>query len=364
MVSRLQERLEAAISAAADPLEADLLRAERAGLLAREGRLAEARQALQPLQQRHAAQPDAASAAAIGLAEALVDYYSELGGQARAKLQQARVLAASAQRPALQALCAAWLAHLDYVHNDSAAMARHVALALQLAPAELHSARARACLVAALGYHHGGRFDRAQPWYERARLHANADGDVATVSALMHNMAALRAGQARQAAVSGSSAAEDMQFALGGAESSAYFDDRMGSSALPLLQALLRAQLFVVQGRPREALAVYQANLEGARVQGLARMECCFHADMAWCHAQLQQPDLARAQAGAAVAALRPDCDVDDIAFAHGRLAQVQKALGDPAAAKRHAQQAQTHWQRHRAAQDELLRQLDAALGT
>ncbi len=103
MKSQLLARLDAAIARAGDPLSADMLRAERVALLAREGRLAEAREALAPLHQRQQIRPDAASAAAIGLADAMIDYYSDLGGQARVKLQQARVLSASAQRPALQA---------------------------------------------------------------------------------------------------------------------------------------------------------------------------------------------------------------------------------------------------------------------
>ncbi len=362
MSSRLLARLDAAIAQAADPLEADLLRAERIGLLAREGRLVEARKALQPLHERHAAQPHAASAAAVGFADAMIDYFSDLGGLARTKLQQARALGASAERPTLQALCAAWLAHLDYVHNDGVALARHLALALRLAPADQHSARSRASLVAAMAYHHGGRLDRAQPWYERARQHANAEGDTATLSALIHNMAALRVNGARCAAVQGGAAAEQARFALTGAESSGYFDDRVGGSALPVLQAIVRAQLFVIQDRPREALALYDAHLDAALAQGLVRMECSLRAEVAWCHMKLQQRSEALAEAQRAAAALRPHCDIDDLALAHGRLAQVLAPLGDAAAAQRHAQQAQQLWQRHGAEQAQTVARLDAAL--
>lgn len=365
MPSRLQLRLEASIGQATDPIEADVLSAELAALFAREGRLAEAREMLQALKARHEASPDAATAAAIGFADALADYFSDLDAQARGKLQQARALAASAGRRPLQALCAAWLALLDFVHNDEEALARDLALAFTLAEPGHHAARSRACMAAAMAYHHAGRFDLAQPWYTRARHHATQEGDTATLSALMHNMAALRASQAAQAAVLGPAARDgeaDTLVALIGAQSSGYFDDGIGRTALPVLHGVLRAQMFALQDRPREALAIYHAHLDAALAQGLGRAECSLRADMAWCHARLGQNGLALAQARLALAALRPECDTDDVALTHGRLAAMHALLDDPVQARRHGQQAQAHWQRHAAAQARVLARLDQAL--
>ena len=365
MPSRLELRLEASIREAIDPVEADVLRAELAALYAREGRLAEAREALVSLKERHAAQPHAATAASVGFAAALVDYYSDLDVEVRGKLQQARALAASAGRRPLQALCAAWLALLDFVHNDATALGRDLVLAFTLATPDHHAARSRASMAAAMAYHHAGRFDLAQPWYARARRHATEEGDTATISALMHNMAALRASQASQAAVLGPRARDsdaDTLYALIGAQSSGYFDDGIGRSALPVLHGVLRAQMFALQDRPREALAIYHAHLDTALAQGLQRAECTLRADMAWCHAQLGQQGLALAQARQAIAALRPHCDIDDVALTHGRLAAMHALLGDEALARRHGQQAQAHWQRHVAAQAQVLEVLDGAL--
>ena len=363
--SRLQLRLEASIAQAADPVDADVLRAELAALFAREGRLAEARELLQPLQARHAERPDAATAAAIGFADALADYYSDLDGAVRSKLQQARALAASAGRAPLQALCAAWLALLDFVHNDADALARDLVQAFTLAAPGHHAARSRASMAAAMAYHHAGRFDRARPWYARARQHATEEGDTATLSALMHNMAALRAHQAAQAAVLGAACGgdeADTLVALIGAQSSGYFDDGIGRTALPVLHGVLRAQMFALHDRPREALAIYHAHLAAALAQGLGRAECVLRADMAWCHARLGQNGLAQSQARQAVAALRPECDVDDLALAHGRLAATHALLGEATPARRHAEQAQAHWRRHAAAQAQVLKALDGAL--
>jgi tetratricopeptide (TPR) repeat protein len=366
MNSRLLAQLDAAIAQTANPVEADVLRAERVGLLAREGRVDEARSALTPLQRRHQSRPDAATAAALCLADAMVDYFSDLSGQARVKLQQARALSLSANRMPLQAVCLAWMAHLDYVHTDIDGVARNASLALRLAAPDHHSARSRACLVIAMAYHYGGRIDRAQGWYAKARQHASAEGDAATISALMHNMAALRSDQARMAAVFADDAKQhDVALqALTAAESSSHFDDRMGGTALAVLRPILRAQTLVTQSRYAEALVLFEAHFGDALATGLGRLECSLRADVAWCRAKLAQPAHAREQAKAAVAALRPECDLDDVALTHGRLAKVHELLGEPEAAQRHARLAQEHWQRHVAEKAQIIAVLDATFGT
>lgn len=366
MASRLLARLDAAIAAERDPLEAELLWAERIGLVAREGHPVQARRELAALRTRQAGRlPHAALTAALALADALVDYFSDLSTEARLKLEQALSLSGSARRRPLQALAAAWLAHLDYVLNDMAAMARHAAQAFALAEPEHHGARSRASLVVAMAYHHAGRFALAQPWYERARRHANAEGDAATLSALMHNMAALRGSQARQAAVlqTGGDHHDEATYALAGGQSSNHYDQLMGGAVLEVLQPILRAQVLAVQGRYAHALAHYEGYLREAVRTGLGRMESSLRADMAWCRLRLRQPEMARQQAEAAVAALGPRCDEDDVAVTHGRLSQVYAELGEPTLASEHAALAQRHWQQHVQMQERIVALLDAALG-
>ncbi|WP_428421610.1 hypothetical protein [Methylibium sp.] len=362
MNSRLLACLDAAIAQAVDAVEADVLRAERVSLLAREGRVAEARSALAPLQRRLHLRPNAATATAVALADAMVDYFSDLSGQARAKLQQALSLSLSANRVPLQAVCLAWLAHLDYVHGEMEGVAQHASQALRLAAPDHHSARSRACLVVAMSYHHAGRLDRAQAWYAQARQHASAEGDAATISALMHNMAALRSDQARTAAVFADDAKhQDVALqALTAAESSGHFDDRVGGTALAVLRPILRAQTLVTQSRYAEALVLFEAHFGDALATGLGRLECSLRADVAWCRAQLRQSALAQEQAKAAVAALRPECDLDDVALTHGRLAQVYRLLGDAESAEQHGRKAQEHWQRHTVEQARIVSVMDA----
>lgn len=362
-MSRLMTRLDGAIAASANPVEAACHRAERAALLARHGRFDDARETLDRLHRQFDLAPNAMVSAWMSLAEGLMEHFSHLGSvAAHDRLQRAYALGAAGNDAALQALCAAWLAHMDYVQHDLDAMTLHVAQALQLAAPDHHAARARACLVAAQAYHFAQRLDLAQPWYAKAHAHATLEGDKQTVCALMHNKAWLGAHHARMADIFGHDASEAAQHIALSADSIQNYDRMVGTAALGALVPMLRAQVLTVQGRYPQALELYRAHLADARAQGLARMMSGFHADMAWCHWHAGGAQQARADAQEALRHLSPQDDADDRALAHGRLAQVFRALGDEAAADHHAGAAQADWAAHVAVQARVVAALDAAL--
>lgn len=356
--SRALTRLDAAIAAATDPNDAACLRAERAALLARHGHLEQARAELRALPDR----PPARVQAWVALAQGLVRYFSDLDAAARESVQAAYDGSAQTRQPALHALAAAWLAHMDYVRHDTASMTRHLAQALQMAEPDAHATRSRACLVAAIGFHHAGRQDLALPWYHATRRHAAAEGDDATLSALMHNMAWLRGNEAREASIFGGADAERVKQALLGAESTGHFDAGLRTASLHSLVPVLRAQLLVVLEQHAEALALYAEVLPQAMQEGLARMEGFFRADIAWTRWRLGQRDAALEEARRTESLLGEDIDADDRACAHGRLAQVFAALGDSEAAARHKACADADLAVHRAQQALLLQTLQRGL--
>jgi hypothetical protein len=97
--SRLMAKLDAAIVAAGNPIEAKCLRAERAGLLARQGQLEAAKAVIDELNAQLAWHPNTPLLAWLALAEGLHGYYSALGRAApgtssRPHVAQARALSA------------------------------------------------------------------------------------------------------------------------------------------------------------------------------------------------------------------------------------------------------------------------------
>ena len=366
--SRLLQRLDAAIAAAANPVEAQCLRAERAALLARQGQLEAAKTVIDELTMQLAWQPNIALRAWLALAEGLHGHYSALGREAQTSIQEAHELAKGAGTLVrLQALAAAWLANMAFADDDMPRMAALVREALDKALPEHHGARARAALVAGYAYHFGGEHPRAQPWYEASRRHAIAEGDETQLSALMHNQAWMRASQARLAllfdADGGPAAHTDaVNHALMGAESIGHYDAGIGTASLGSLVPMLRAQVLTAQGKWADALALFETHFDGALTDGLTRLAPCLLADRAWCEWHSGQAKKAQALVAAAEQALRQPCDTDDRAMAHARLAQVWSALGNGDTARRHRKAAQTDHLAHREQQQRIVALLDEAL--
>ena len=350
---RLLERLDALIAHDPESLDADCARAERACYLARQGQHQQAAQALDALRRRFENRTHPAISTWLSLADGLMSHFTDMGATARDKMRRAHALSAAGRLMPLHALSAAWLAHMDDTRMDTNSMVRHLSEALHLAQPDHHAARSRANLVAAQALHMAGRLDLAMPWYQRARTHANAEGDDATISAVMFNMASIRATNLRQVALTGEGNAMDGIYALMSTEATESFDARTGGvSAMPLLP-LLRAQILALQGEPAQALAVYEAHLEAA--QGMSRMHCANLADQAWCRSQVGQFEAAKADALAAEASLGSDTQIDDRAATHSRCAQVFAVLGDTAQAQRHNDLAAPLWSDYRAMQQRVI---------
>jgi hypothetical protein len=366
--SRLLAKLDAAIAAAANPIEAKCLRAERAGLLARQGQLEAARAIIDELSAQLAWQPNTPLRAWLALADGLHAYYSTLGRSAQSGIEQAHTLARGfGAMKRLHALAAAWLANMAFANDDMPRMATLLREAFDTALPEHHGARARAALVAAYAWHFAADGTRAQPWYEASRRHAIAEGDETHLSALMHNQAWMRASQARLALhfdADGADAAHTsaMCHALMGADSIGHYDAGIGTASLGSLVPMLRAQVLTAQGEWAAALALFDSHFDAALADGLTRLAPCLLADRAWCEWHSGKADKARVLTAAAEQALAQDCDIDDRAMASARLAQLRSAMGDKAAAQRHGDASKLHYAAHREQQRQIAALLDDAL--
>ena len=345
--SRLLLRLEDGIKSARSTFEADCLRAERAGYLARLGQFDEVQLELAALHDRYDPQPNVEISAWLNLVEGLVIFSRNMGRAANDKIRRAHALSGAASLVRLRALSAAWLAHLDFLQVDIGAMSIHLNEAFTLADQSHFSARARANLVVAQGYHQGGRLDLALPWYFLAREHARSDGDDVTVSALMHNMAWLRASNLRQQKLLGTHTTSESGHAFLSAQSTAHYDLLIGVVSLQAHIPILRAKLLASNGQPAEALALFDEHLKTAVREGLGRLQADLIADRAWCRVQLGQVDEARNDAAAAESSIDPTGQFDDRAFAHSRLVEVFAALGESRSVAVHQELAEAAWRGH-----------------
>lgn len=348
---RLVGRLEAAIAKAVHPVEQACLRAERAGHLARQGHFDAAQLELQAVQRQFERQPHAAVSAWVCIAEGWFAYFTNLSGSARDKLQRALALSTAARLPQLQALSAAWLAHMNYVSQDFEPMAAYVQQALSLAAPDHHSARSRAALVVAQALQFAERGDLAQSWFGRVREHASAEGDDTTLSALSHNKAWLEGWQAFQLRIMGTLPIDQGRRALLAAQSTANFDQWTGTVSLDAFVPILRASIHSARDEHGLALALYQEHLASALQQGLDRMSAHFWADMAYCEWKTGHRESALDTAARAVSALQLAMQPDDRATAHQRLSQLRAEQGQAAEAAQHSRAAGQAWSEHQALQ-------------
>jgi tetratricopeptide (TPR) repeat protein len=361
--SRLLQRLEAGIANARTVHEADCLRAERAGYLARLGQFDEVRAELAALHKRYDHRPNAEISAWVNLVEGLVIYFADVGSPNGDKMQRSLALSTAAGLRPMQALGSAWLAQFSYVMVDMDSMSAHLRVSLSLAAPRQHSARSRGSLVAAQALHLSGRSDLAAPWYKAARHHASADGDDATTSALMHNMAWLRMMSLRQSALDALRDPAGGEHALMGAESTSQFDTLVGDTSWDALKPILRAQILSLREQFVDALALYEAHLAVTDSEGVARLQANLLADKSWCLANVGRYDSALECARSAIKCVDPRTHTDDRAAAYSRLAQVFKLLGHGVEELRARRLAEEAWQEHRRLQVrivELLAGLEA----
>ncbi len=364
MASRLLTQLASRIAAAGDPVEAACLRAQRGIYLARQGKHEQAQAIVEAVRGEFGVRPNAEVTAWISLVEALIHFYSQPGPKALDRLKRAHALSRAMNHPVLVPLCAAWLAHLEFNANRMEAMLQYAVEALHLAQPQHHAALARVSLVIADAFHFAGRFDLAKPWYAAVREHALADGDDAMISAMLHNVAALRANQVRLADAFQQPQPEETRRALLELESTRNYDLGIGTLSLSLLVPLVRAQLSMVQGQYADAVALYSQTLDRQNTENLERRQACFFAERGWCLIQLGQvaPALSDVNSASETASGLVDVDADDEAAMHARLAATLDALGQRQRAAYHQKLSIDFKNRHADSQVALLDQLRAAL--
>jgi len=362
VATRLIERLDAAIGAAAEPLQREYLKAERAGAIARLGLLSDARFTLAGLRAQNSRHKDTLLSAWISLVEGQIEHFDTVAPKAVNKFQSALELAETAGNAPMQALASAWLATCAFNADDVPAIARHVAAALKLAAPDDHAARARVGLVLADTYRCGGDDVKSQTWYLRARAHASADGDSSTISAMLHNISAMRASQIALADAFGRADLDLARKALLEAESTANYDWGTGVASLSTMVPVTRAQLLVTLSRFEEAVCLFDEHIDRARREGMARRGARLLADRAWCHVRLGRVAQALADTRAAEAGVKGQRDADDRAAAYARLARIHRHGGRDKTADALQAKADTALAEHEAAQASWCQVLDETL--
>jgi ATP/maltotriose-dependent transcriptional regulator MalT len=302
----------------------------QASHFARQGETEEAMRSIAAVRSRYGVSLVPEVAVWLMLAEGILSFSSGEFSRFTDRVKRAHGIARASNYRVGRAACAAWLALSSFNDRRYEEMIDFLTEAFQHAAKDDHQARARASLVLADALHLSGKFEHARPWYEATRQHALAEGDEATLSAMLFNVASFRASNVKFASALGDHLEEEARRATLEATSAAAFDHAIGTKSFNQFLPHLVEQLLIVEGKYKEAFE----QLESMDLSGLPAWGYAAHyADYATCAWELGKNELVKRLIPEALAALNGPVDPDDAAYACCRLASVVTAAGDAALA-------------------------------
>lgn len=333
-----------------------------AAIAARQGRFDESLAVVQRLRTANAAgalAPEAETAAWMHLVEGLVALHRAPETATPEPLARAQALARLTPGTEVEALAAAWLAHLHFNQWRLAEFAAEARRARELAAADLPvgvrwpAALARVALTVATAWMSAGEEAAAQGWFACAREAASAAGDSLLMAAVLHDRAAFGVHRLRIAwalATPDPAQPEEQELARLQLDASRNYEAAVRAQALAELQPLARIAWLVVRDRHEEALGWIEQTLPRLGDAGLARYDAQLRADRLWCHVARGRLADALAEGADIEARLVHTPDPDDRLIVHATLARALRAAGQGAAAARHARQAAREHARAQAA--------------
>ncbi len=290
------------------------------------------------------------------LAEGVLHYFHARVPEAYDRIRRAYGLAIALRNDSAFPICAAWMAHIEFEACKYSEMARHLEESILTARPEDHQAIARSSLILAVAYHIAGDFEKSRPWYEKARLNAAAEGDDATVSATLHNMASIRASTVRLEDTFGGDAEKETKRVSLETASSLTYDYAIGHNGLNFLARMLEGLVLTVDRKYAEAYKVLDSI---STEQVPARLKPLIFIDKAWCLACVGEKLQALSIAKEAEGSLGLVTEPDDLAYINSRLSQLALARHDESAAVAYLRAAKASLEQHRLFQRELLLTLE-----
>lgn len=323
---------------------------------ARQGQLEEAASQIQRVRDTFGIELHHEIAPWVMLAEGVAHYFRQDRKLSWERLRRAYALAVALRLAEAQNTCASWMAFVTYNLSRFDDMKAFLSEVLSGAEVDDHHSLGRAALVLADSYHSADRYDLARKWYDRARIHAGAEGDQGLISAMLYNVAAIRTANNRIASAFGIRDTKNETRARLEAGSSMVYDKAVGARSWEDSTPLMRGQQLVIEEKYGEALPL----LESIDDSTLHRADVpIMLADRSLCLVHLNRLDEARACADRCRATLEWLLHPDDHAFVNARLAALAELLGEPDEATVRKQLALQHLEAHRAFQAAMLKQLE-----
>lgn len=195
-MSRLLQRLADQLSIERDEYVRGELIASQAAYLARIGDFTLARERIATVRTTFYDGRSGRVTALLMIAEALLAHFESLSVEARDRAMRAQLLGDVMRDAQIIALSSAWRAHIEFEFSSFDVAALALKKALAVIRETDHAAWSRCCIVLFNALSFVGDRDRAQRWFLLGHKHAVADGDQASIDALLQSRASYDVAQA------------------------------------------------------------------------------------------------------------------------------------------------------------------------
>lgn len=189
-MSQYLKRIEDAIRQEPDPFRRAELRSRRALYLARVSRFGEAQGEIDSLRQDFGNGQSGRVTCLLMIAEGVKAHYESFAAVASDRLGRALFLGQAMRDNEVVAMAAAWKGFLDFEYSRFESMARSLMLSADSWSPEEHTSKTRVFLMLMVASLVLGRVEAAQRYFKVAHSHAIADGDQASIEALVFDKAA------------------------------------------------------------------------------------------------------------------------------------------------------------------------------
>lgn len=346
--------IENKIQANQNKREQTILLAKKAGCLARNTRIPEAKNLTKELQTANIGHDPRLSGWLL-YAEGLIEHFGSLNNsKSQEKFNRALSISRIALDKELTGVAAAWLAHCELVCGDIPSTVANLVTAFEWLGPENGEARGRASMVLADTLNWAGRNDLARIWYKIARQHAIQDGDIAMQNVMIFNTAAFGVASLTIRDCQGALSPQDWRFISLEVASSKNLHFALGVEALASTVSNMQAELFVVQKKWLEALTLFNENITQAPDEGQQRVLSKLLAQRAWCKANLGDNLGAENDINATKLYINDCVDLDDLAILNFRLSAAAELIGDSVAEAHHKETAIGYFDRFKQQQIEI----------
>ena len=189
-MANLLEKIEGALLIEQDLQRCAELSARRAIYLSRIGRFAEVKEIIENLRLQYSDGHAPAISVWIMLIEGVNDFFENLGDRAKDRITRAQLIGVAIGDRTLAAITSSWRAHIEFEVSDFESMATALKICAENLDEENHDANARFAMIIANCFFLRGDRESAQKWFMKSREIALANGDQATIDALIYNRAA------------------------------------------------------------------------------------------------------------------------------------------------------------------------------